>query len=471
MNFLQYNSYRLWDIQDKFFMFDILNLINVEIDEKLYNSLKKEQWNELDVETIGYLKKLHDKNLFFYDIKHVEFSENIEEKEVSFSLTPVLECNLNCKYCFANAGKNYTGKERKYNRYILKKIADYLIGIYPNVQKYHLSFVSGGEPFLDKNGLFDMIDFLNSFFSQKGKIFTMWLCTNGTLVEVDDLKLLDRYNMQIGISQDGIQKIHDKCRVDKNGNGTYDLIVQKINNILSSEELSDRMRKIWGSAVITSESCGFLSVLLEHKRVGIANSQLRFIQSSKHESLSIKGEHISKVYSWIDELIAFVKDEILSKKLEIPLMILNENDYVGKIIRRLIIQKPYIKRCHAGKLHFAFTPEGDIYPCDSFLGNDKFKLGNVFDGEHSTFTNYSVLERDECNGCWIRFVCGGDCYYNSFSCNQDIRKPDKIFCKIMHYAVKRSLWMIHEIQIDDLETYLELKRILNLKDTVNYNVK
>ena len=471
MIFLNYNSYKIWSINNKFFMFDILNLINVEIDENLFNIFTSKQWDRADKDTINYLQKLCDKELFFYDIEDIQFLDNIEEKEMSFSLTPTLECNLDCKYCFADAGRKYTGKNRKYDQNMLENIARYLVEKHPNIRKYRLSFVSGGEPFLDKKGLLDMIRFFHSFFKKEGMSFTMWLCTNGTLIDEEDIKALDKYNMQIGISQDGTKIEHDKCRVDKHGQGTYDIVARHINSILKSHELSERIRKIWGSAVITSTNKSVLSILLEHKKLGLANSQMRFIQTSKEDSLAFKEKDLPTVHSWIDELIDFLEKEILEDRLMYPLMMLNENDYIGKIIRRLIIQKPYVKRCHAGNLHLAFTPEGDIYPCDSFVGNTEFKLGNVLIGDSNTFPNYSVLERHDCKDCWIRFVCGGDCYYNAYSCNYDIQMPDNIFCKIMHYVVKKSLLMLNNIQKENPKIYLELRRILTLKDSVNYKVK
>lgn len=471
MPYLKYNSYKIWSYNNRFFLFDILNLINVEIEEKLYRALEVDDWDEVDETTRGYLEKLRNNGLFFYDMDDIVFEEHLEEKEVSFSLTPILECNLRCRYCFADAGKKYVGEKRKYSYDILEKIAIYLIEKYPMIKKYHLSFVSGGEPFLDKKGLFDMIDFMSTFFAKHEKLLTMWLCTNGTLIDIEDLKMLDKYNIQIGISQDGKKTEHDKCRIDKYGNGTYDCVAEKINMILHSGELSERIRKIWGSAVITSENQDMLSVLLEHKKLGIANSQLRFIQSSKEKNLAIKEKNLSKVYIWIEELITFLKNELLMGKLDSALMILNENDSIGKIIRRLIIQKPYIKRCHAGKLHFAFTPEGDIYPCDNFVGIEEFKIGSVLTNEFGIFENCSVLERERCKNCWIRFVCGGDCYYNSFCCNHDTRVPDEVFCKIMEYTVESALVMLHEIQKENLKVYSELKKILRLKDTINYKVK
>ena len=468
MHYLDYNSYKVWEYNDKFFMFDMLNMINVELDAEIYKEIKG---RNLSYKTQQYLNILYENGLFFYDIEAVQFSTNIGEKEMEFTLTPILECNLNCRYCFAEAGKNYLGSKRKYDINTLEKIATYLVDKYYYINKFRLNMVSGGEPFLDKNGLLQMITFLNAFFSERSKKFTVWLCTNGTLVNTTDLKALDIYNVQIGISEDGNKEEHDKCRVDKNGNGTYEIVKQCIGSIVNDDKLSARIKKIWGSAVITSGNKSILSVLKEHKKLGMANSQLRLIQASKEIDLSIKERDLPIVYKWIDELIEFIHREWIAGGYELSLMILNENDYFGKIIRRLIIQKPYVKRCHAGDLHLAFTPEGDIYPCDSFVGDEKFKIGNICSEENMVFQNYCVWDRPACAGCWIRFVCGGDCYYNAYSCNGDTRVADKVYCDIMRYTVKKALYMLNDIQAVRKDIYEEIKRILELKDVVNYSMK
>lgn len=449
-------------------MFDIVNLINIEIEKEIYGILQNKAYEKISEETLEKFDLMRKSGYFFYDPNSVVFEDSMEGKEVTFTLTPIFECNLQCKYCFADAGKKYQGPNRQYDEKVLNGIAEYMIKNFNKTNRFRLSFVSGGEPFLDFDLLLYIVNFYSAFFENHGKEIKIWVCTNGTLINENYIKRLDSYNIQLGISQDGNKRSHDLCRIDKKGKGTYDTIQENVAGILANNMLSQRVKKIWGSAVITAGGDGFLPTILEHKKLGFKNSQLRLVQIPKESYLAIHSENLDTIYKWIDELFKYLEAELSEGKIDTICMILNENDYIGKILRRLIIHKNYIYRCQAGRLHRSFTPEGDIYPCDSFIGMEQFKLGNIFTGENNLFNNKSVLERDNCKDCWARFVCGGDCYFNSYCCNENPYIPDDIYCHIIKYTVKESLFMLNNVQKRNKNVLNELSKIQKIRDNVLY---
>jgi len=70
--------------------------------------------------------------------------------------------------------------------------------------------------------------------------------------------------------------------------------------------------------------------------------------------------------------------------------------------------------CGSGHEYLAVTPEGDIYPCHQFVGNEKFKMGNVKEGVlnrdiQNYFKNSNVYTKKECDSCWAKFYCSGGC--------------------------------------------------------------
>ncbi|MFQ9150415.1 MAG: SPASM domain-containing protein [Blautia sp.] len=58
-------------------------------------------------------------------------------------------------------------------------------------------------------------------------------------------------------------------------------------------------------------------------------------------------------------------------------MIINENDQFGKILKRLILNQLHIRRCYAGCNKITICPDGSIYPCDSFVGKENYKIGDI----------------------------------------------------------------------------------------------
>lgn len=141
-------------------------------------------------------------------------------------------------------------------------------------------------------------------------------------------------------------------------------------------------------------------------------------------------------------------------------MILNDNDYFGKILRRLLLRQIVINRCQAGKNKFSISANGDIYPCDSFVGNEKFRLGNLNTGmiEKNALKSICVNDREECQKCWGRYLCGGDCFHNSYLKNGNVLEPDKMFCKLQKHLIVLALMLIDKLNETIPNTVKELTR-------------
>lgn len=98
----------------------------------------------------------------------------------------------------------------------------------------------------------------------------------------------------------------------------------------------------------------------------------------------------------------------------------------------------FVKRvvgCGAGVEYLAVTPEGDLYPCHQFVGNEDFKLGTVDTGVEKkdmvdTFRNANVFAKDECRSCWAKYYCSGGCHANAYNFNGTIDKPYRIGCEM-----------------------------------------
>ena len=89
--------------------------------------------------------------------------------------------------------------------------------------------------------------------------------------------------------------------------------------------------------------------------------------------------------------------------------------------------------CGAGNEYIAVTPEGDIYPCHQFVGNEDFKMGSVLDGSFDTemqkvFRSTNVFTKEKCASCWAKFYCSGGCAANAQNFSGDIRIPYELGC-------------------------------------------
>ena len=78
-----------------------------------------------------------------------------------------------------------------------------------------------------------------------------------------------------------------------------------------------------------------------------------------------------------------------------------------------------VSGCGSGTEYMAVTPWGDLYPCHQFVGEEKYKLGDIYNGvtnrcAQCEFAECNVYTRPECRDCWARLYCSGGCAANAY---------------------------------------------------------
>ena len=103
-----------------------------------------------------------------------------------------------------------------------------------------------------------------------------------------------------------------------------------------------------------------------------------------------------------------------------------------------------ISGCGSGTEYMAVTPWGDLYPCHQFVGEEKFKLGDVWHGVtaptvQEEFAACNVYARPECKDCWAKLYCSGGCAANGYHATGSVsgvyEKGCKLFRKRMECAI------------------------------------
>lgn len=147
-------------------------------------------------------------------------------------------------------------------------------------------------------------------------------------------------------------------------------------------------------------------------------------------------------------------------------MILNDNDQYGKVLKRLLLDYILVRRCNAGINKITICPDGTIYPCDSLVGNEQFVLGNMYQaGEFDKkFKQITVNTIERCATCNIKYLCGGDCYYNALSKCSEIYTPDPEFCELQECILNECIALRYKMQVADDTLYKKLVREIKRKD-------
>lgn len=451
----KYEYFFLFKFQNEYIVYDYYNAVIFEITGRMYDFLLNYR-DHIDNSQYG-----SEQAAFEYLIKQGyllsdnALDQDYEEDAAYLSFAPSHQCNLRCKYCFAKYGMNYEGDAREYTSESLRYMLDYFFNqAFPNRQKYRINFYSGGEPLIRFDIIKQTVEYCEDLMAKKHIQIMVWLCTNGILLTDEICGYMDEHKMTIGISIDGPKELHDKNRIDAYGNGTYDRVIKNIYHIQHNQRLSSRFKNIWGLCVFSDTSTHLVDIIEHHRDLGFNDVQIKLerkILPDNFDYSNYKEEYLSLMKKMINEA--------KNGNISAIRMILNNEDYLGKFILRIITNQYITLRCNAGKCKIAICPNGDIYPCDSFIGIPEMKIGNMYwDTPISkTFGNLTVNNCEPCSTCSLRYLCGGDCYYNSYINTHSLSTVHPQMCDMLKYLCELAIWGVYHLQKDAQEAFERLQ--------------
>ncbi|MCI8826115.1 MAG: radical SAM protein [Lachnospiraceae bacterium] len=395
-------------------------------------------------------------------------NENIIRNTLAISFPTVHKCNLQCKYCYADAGENYNEVVKDMEEKVIEDIISYsLTNIAPDCDYLQISLVSGGEPLLN----LDVMNHINQIVDKyhKGIKRKIFIASNMTLLNEKHIAFFDDIKPQIAISIDGPREVHNSMRVYKDGNGTYDDVVRNIQK-LKDDCIITKTKGLMFMVVVTEKNLDLVNVLEHHLKLGTKSVQMK-VSRGDESKYGISEENVSLFIDSYQKLIDYLLEQYINKNMEPLLALINGNDTMGKMIKSITLLEPNCYRCGAGKDRFSFTANGDIYPCDNFVGMKEFKLGNIYIDSTihiNEYWDYHTDSSDVCKKCWAKYLCSGDCYYNSYIRTGSMIVPESCMCEFFKKLSEMIIIFVAEMEDVDFEQYKKLKRILSIREKNNY---
>ena len=315
-------------------------------------------------------------------------------------------CNLNCSYCFASQGK-YNGERAVMSFEVGKRALDFLIENSGTRRNLEVDFF-GGEPLMNFQVVKDLVAYARSVEKQHNKNFRFTLTTNGMLIDDDMIDFCNRECHNVVLSLDGRKEVHDRYRVDYAGKGSWERIVPKFQKLVEARG----GKGYYMRGTFTHANPDFLEDIKTMLDLG-------FTELSMEPVVCAPGDPAE---------LTEADREIVKDQYEKLAMLMRQRDKEGKpftFYHYMIdlqggpcIYKR-ISGCGSGTEYMAVTPWGDLYPCHQFVGDEKYLLGNIFDGVQNTaiqdeFMGCNVYARKECRDCWARLYCSGGCAANAY---------------------------------------------------------
>ena len=315
-------------------------------------------------------------------------------------------CNLNCAYCFASQGK-YHGERALMSFEVGKRALDFLIEHSGTRRNLEVDFF-GGEPLMNWDVVKQLVAYARSVEKEKGKNFRFTLTTNGMLIDDDVIDFANREMSNVVLSLDGRKEIHDRLRVDYAGNGSYDRIVPKFQRLVESRG----GKNYYMRGTFTHANPDFTKDVLHMADLGFTELSMEPVVCAEDDPAALTSEDIETV----KEQYEILATEMLKRQKEgRPFTFYH---YILDLTGGPCIYKR-ISGCGSGTEYMAVTPWGDLYPCHQFVGEEKFRLGSIYEGVTNTevqseFAACNVYAHPECRDCWARLYCSGGCAANAY---------------------------------------------------------
>ncbi len=352
-------------------------------------------------------------------------------------------CNLNCSYCFASQGK-YHGERAVMSYEVGKRALDFLIENSGTRRNLEVDFF-GGEPLMNFDVVKRLVAYARSIEKEKNKNFRFTLTTNGMLINDDVIDFANREMSNVVLSLDGRKEVHDRFRVDFNGKGSFDTIVPKFQKLVKARG----NKNYYMRGTFTHYNPDFLNDIKVMLDLGFTELSMEPVVCAAGDPSELTQEDLPVVLKQYEDLAALM---IERDKEGRPFTFYH---YMIDLKGGPCVYKR-ISGCGSGTEYMAVTPWGDLYPCHQFVGEEKFKLGDIYNGvtnakTQNEFAECNVYAREECKDCWAKLYCSGGCAANAYHATGSVKGVYKYGCELFKKRMECAIMVAAHRDLADEE--------------------
>ena len=381
-----------------------------------------------DIKELEKAGKLFSKDI--YENRAFDF-KNRKTDIKALCLHVAHTCNLNCEYCFASQGK-YHGERALMPYEVGKRALDFLIENSGSRHNLEVDFF-GGEPLMNFEVVKKLVKYAREQEKLHNKNFRFTLTTNGLLIDDDVIAFVNKEMSNVVLSLDGRKEVHDSLRKTISGQGSYDIIIPKFKKLVKARG----GKNYYIRGTFTHNNIDFLKDILHMADLGFTELSMEPVVCAPDEP-----------YALTEKDLPILKEqyELLAKE-----MIKRDSENRGFTFYHYMLDLTHgpciykrISGCGSGTEYLAVTPWGDLYPCHQFVGDEKFKLGDIYNGIVNTkvrdeFKLCNAYARPECKDCWAKLYCSGGCAANSYHATGNILGTYKYGCELLKKRIECAI--------------------------------
>ncbi len=401
-----------------------------QVEDELSGRYSREEIEEV----LGEVQELIDQGQLFAKDIYKDFVVDFKERKTvvkALCLHIAHDCNLACRYCFAEEGE-YHGRRALMSAEVGKKVLDFLIAHSGKRRNLEVDFF-GGEPLMNWDVVKELVRYGREQEKRFDKHFRFTLTTNGVLLNDEVMEFCNREMANVVLSLDGRKEVNDQMRPFRNGKGSYDLIVPKFQRFAESRNQTN----YYVRGTFTHNHLDFAEDALHFADLGFRQMSIEPVVAPKEEPYAIREEDLPEIFDQYDKLAkAYIQREKEGRGFNFFHFMLDLN--AGPCVAKRL------SGCGSGTEYLAVTPWGDFYPCHQFVGQENFLLGNVDTGVTNTavqdaFKFCNVYAKEKCRDCFARFYCSGGCAANSYNFHGTIRDAYDIGCAMQKKRIECAI--------------------------------
>ena len=421
--------------------YDIIGMYDNKAKEEIVAEILKKYADNEEVtkpeilECIEQIEELKAEKRLFTEDTFSPMANTLKQKTAgvvkALCLHVAHTCNLNCSYCFAAQGK-YQGERAVMSFEVGKRALDFLIENSGSRRNLEVDFF-GGEPLMNFDVVKQLVAYAREVEKEKGKNFRFTLTTNGVLIDDDVIDFANREMSNVVLSLDGRKEIHDRFRVDYNGVGSFDRIVPKFQKLVEARG----NKNYYMRGTFTHANPDFLKDIEEMLNLGFTELSMEPVVCASDDPSALTAEDMPIVKQQYEKLAELMLKRNKEGK---PFTFYH---YMIDLSGGPCIYKR-VSGCGSGTEYMAVTPWGDLYPCHQFVGDEKFKLGSVFEGVtnksvQDEFASCNVYSRKECDNCWAKLYCSGGCAANAYHATGSVKGIYEYGCELFRKRMECAI--------------------------------
>ena len=420
--------------------YDIISMIKTASEDEIVRAMTEKYKEREDVtedeirECIGDIQELKKSGQLFSEDAYAEIAKNYRRNNFNVKaicLHVAHTCNLNCSYCFAAQGK-YHGERAVMSLETGKRAIDFLIENSGSHKNLDIDFF-GGEPLMNWEVVKQLVEYGREQEKLHGKNIRFTLTTNGVLLNDEVIDFCNKEMHNVVLSLDGRPEVHNRFRKDYSGAGSYEKILPNFLNFLKKRG----NKSYYMRGTYTHYNTDFLNDILHMADLGFKELSMEPVVCDPSDPCALTAEDLPVLYDQYEKLA----EEMIKRKKEGRGFTFYH--YMIDLTGGPCIYKR-VAGCGSGTEYLAVTPWGELYPCHQFVGDEKYSMGNIYDGVTNTamrekFASCNAYTRPGCADCWAKLYCAGGCAANAYHATGDISGVYEYGCDLFRKRIECAL--------------------------------